>query len=343
MFPGTPAYRAPEAWLSPLRLGRHPVARYGAGPADDVYALGVTAYQLLTGQYPKLGEPRQDEAGIWQLEDVAPPAPHVLNPRVEPRLSALILRMLSVRPEVRGTAAELAEALEQAAENPVPESTQPLFHREALPPMEGPGEEAAAAPALGHRPRPSDRAEAQASEPRELAAGAETDGGTPEDSTGERGFTGVDRPRAHARPWLAMAAASLTLVTWAWWASPGTSEEKPSVVQTRADSASQEDGGTAGLGEAAPTAATEDSSDPSVREGMAEDSPPEPLPGQARPDTKNRCPQKRQVALNGVCWVRLEVEREECEGLGGYVFKKRCYLPIIPHQRPPTSSPTLKP
>ncbi|HYI01904.1 hypothetical protein [Hyalangium sp.] len=37
--------------------------------------------------------------------------------QVEPRLRALILRMLSVRPEERGTAEHLAEALEQAAEH----------------------------------------------------------------------------------------------------------------------------------------------------------------------------------------------------------------------------------
>jgi hypothetical protein len=346
MFPGTPAYRAPEAWLSPLRLGRNPVARYGAGPADDVYALGVTAYQLLTGQYPKLGEPRQDEAGIWQLEDVAPPAPHVLNPRVELRLSALILRMLSVRPEVRGTAAELAEALEQAAENPVPESTQPLFHREALPPMEGPGEEAVAASALGHSPRPSGRAEARASEPRERAVEAAAEGRVLEESAGTRGSAEFKRSRAHARPWrssLAMAAASLTLAAWAWWAALGQAVENPSALRQAAGSTDQENGRTAGLGEAASTASMEDSPDASVREVLAEDTLPEPVPGQARPDAKGRCPHKRQVALSGGCWGRLNLDREKCEEVSGHMSKDTCYVPILPPGRPPTSSPTRKP
>jgi predicted Ser/Thr protein kinase len=114
-FPGTPAYRAPESRQFELRFGRDSCARYRAGPADDLYALGVTTYRLLTGRYPEIGGPREDEAGNWQWEAAAPPAPHMLNPRVEPRLSALCLRMLAVRPEARGTAAQMAEALEAVA------------------------------------------------------------------------------------------------------------------------------------------------------------------------------------------------------------------------------------
>src|SRR5262249_12657876 len=38
---GTPAYMAPEQWTSE-----------GAGPASDVYALGVVAYEMLAGQPP---------------------------------------------------------------------------------------------------------------------------------------------------------------------------------------------------------------------------------------------------------------------------------------------------
>ncbi|MBN1207409.1 MAG: serine/threonine protein kinase, partial [Myxococcaceae bacterium] len=128
--PGTPAYRSPEACLFELQHFRDPKARYRAQPADDLYALGVTAYRLVTGQYPELGEPLQDEAGLWHLQGLASPAPLVLNPRLTPQLDALILRMLSVRPEQRGTAAELAEALEQTAQRPHPESTRSLFTQE---------------------------------------------------------------------------------------------------------------------------------------------------------------------------------------------------------------------
>jgi serine/threonine protein kinase len=115
--PGTPPYRTPEAWLFERRSEPSQNARYLAGPADDVYALGVTAYRLVTGEYPVGPALQQDDEGVWQLEEFPLPAPRERNPRVNPQLSELILRMLSVSPEARGTAGALAAALETAAEH----------------------------------------------------------------------------------------------------------------------------------------------------------------------------------------------------------------------------------
>ncbi len=123
--PGTPAYRSPEAALIELRSLRDPKVRYTAGPADDLYALGVTACQLVTREYPALGEARQDEHGDWQVESVVPPPALLDGTRVPAPLRELVLRMLSVRPEERGTAAELAGLLEQAAERLAPVRTAP--------------------------------------------------------------------------------------------------------------------------------------------------------------------------------------------------------------------------
>ncbi|MDY7226310.1 serine/threonine protein kinase [Hyalangium rubrum] len=123
--PGTNGYRAPEAWHFALRSLLDKEAHYTAGPADDVFALGVTAYRLVTGQYPPPTEPEADTARTWYPESVGPQPPLALNPQVDPRLSAVILRMLSVWPEARGTAEELAEALEHIAETPVPEAAPP--------------------------------------------------------------------------------------------------------------------------------------------------------------------------------------------------------------------------
>jgi serine/threonine protein kinase len=132
--PGTPAYRSPEAWRFLLRFGLGSDAHYLATPADDVFALGVTAYRLVTGQYPPSTEPGQPEAHVWEPEGSGPTPPHALNSRVDPRLSALILRMLSADPKARGTAQVLAEALELAATQPVPEAQQPLFEHVPSPP-----------------------------------------------------------------------------------------------------------------------------------------------------------------------------------------------------------------
>ncbi|WP_224368905.1 serine/threonine-protein kinase [Hyalangium versicolor] len=129
--PGTPPYRSPEAWLFELRSGDSPGARYLPGPADDIYALGVTAYRLVTGQYPPGPELRQDEQGTWHPVEAPLPAPRELEPRVDSQLSALILRMLSVSAEARGTAGELAQVLEAAAEQgqAVPAPIQPWMQQ----------------------------------------------------------------------------------------------------------------------------------------------------------------------------------------------------------------------
>jgi hypothetical protein len=115
MPPGTPAYQSPELRLFQLRAVSSRDAHYAAGPADDVFALGVTAYRLVTGGYPPQPVPQRDEEGRWRMVPLYLPPPHELNPRVEPPLGTLILRMLSLAPEERGTAGELADALEAAA------------------------------------------------------------------------------------------------------------------------------------------------------------------------------------------------------------------------------------
>jgi hypothetical protein len=124
--PGTPPYQSPQAMWFERTADPAQQARYLASPADDVYALGVTAYRLLTGEYSPGPLLWKDEEGTWHLEESPPPSPSELNPRVAPPLSALTLRMLSLSPEARGTAAELAEALEAAAAHEEKEKGEPL-------------------------------------------------------------------------------------------------------------------------------------------------------------------------------------------------------------------------
>lgn len=112
-YPGTPAYQAPESVLFERQFSEDFTARYQASPADDLYALGVTACRLLTGEYPEMGEFTRDEHGTWHLGAVRLPPALLKGRRVEPRLRAVVLRLLSVHPEQRGTAEELAEALER--------------------------------------------------------------------------------------------------------------------------------------------------------------------------------------------------------------------------------------
>lgn len=87
--PGTPAYMAPEQFL------RQPVNQ-----RVDIWAYGVTAYELLTGQKPFPGE-TPDEILHRQLNrgDFIPPRD--LNPDIPPAMERLILKCLDVEPDKR--------------------------------------------------------------------------------------------------------------------------------------------------------------------------------------------------------------------------------------------------
>ncbi len=132
--PGTPEYRSPEAYWFALHIREAVVKTYSPVPADDLFALGVTGYRLVTGQYPPLPQdPRDAESHVWNPGGPGPRPAHALNPCCGPELSALISRMLSVSPEARGSARELAEALEHAARTAGRRADASLFPREASP------------------------------------------------------------------------------------------------------------------------------------------------------------------------------------------------------------------
>jgi serine/threonine-protein kinase len=131
--PGTSLYRSPEAYRHALRFGRKTSTPYAPGPPDDVFALGVTAYRLVTEEYPPSPNPMDEEAHRWLVDGTGASPARELNARCCPELSALISRMLAIRPEARGSAQELAEALEVAAREAGPDADAPLFARKAAP------------------------------------------------------------------------------------------------------------------------------------------------------------------------------------------------------------------
>jgi hypothetical protein len=321
LFPGTPAYRSPESWLFELQFSRDAIARYRATPADDLYALGVTACRLLTGEYPELGAPLQDQQGTWHLEAVIPPRALLGGPQVEPYLRDMTLTLLSVHPEQRGTAAQWAKALEQATRLVALDEPAPL--------------------------PPGEPAEVPAPAPHEEAPLKEAQGPVAEESSVASGSTELFRYRAptwRGWPWLALAAACLAVVLWAWLGPRGESHEEPALARAGTSEEGSTDAGTRGLGEVAAVTSMEQAPAPSVRERLAEEPLPEPQPGQTRPNPKGQCPHKGQTALNKGCWLETRaLDREGCEASGGQMFKSLCYVPIIPPGRPPTSSPTGKP
>ena len=131
--PGTESYRSPEAFRFALAILSSPVKVYAPTPAEDVFALGVTAYNLVTGEYPPRAEPTDARHSVWRTEGPGPQPALALNPRCAPELSAVICRMLSRQPEARGSARELVQALEQATQRVGPEADAALF--DGAPPL----------------------------------------------------------------------------------------------------------------------------------------------------------------------------------------------------------------
>lgn len=98
---GTPAYMSPEQ-----TLGRSADAR----PSMDVYSLGATLYELVTGAPPF--QAPETPVLFQMIQDQDPVAPRRLNPRVDRDLETILLKCLEKEPARRYTdARELADDL----------------------------------------------------------------------------------------------------------------------------------------------------------------------------------------------------------------------------------------
>ena len=308
MPPGTPAYQSPELGLCQLRAVSSRDAHYAAGPVDDVFALGVTAYRLVTGGYPPPPVPQRDEEGRWSMMPLYLPPPHELNQRMERPLSGLIVRMLALAPKERGTAGELAEALEAIAVGAEME-------------VEHPG-------------RGADSQEAA------TGAGAALPNAERAAEVPMRAESVQMRARRWAwRSGLVLAGAGGFFALWAvvdvHVRRGGVSaKEQGAFVRGNADE------GPANLGDAVAAAPRASVQEPSKHEAIKQHLPPKPRPGQIRPDAKGQCPGRKQEPINGGCWVEWPGPTvDECEQNGYVLIKERCYAPALETRRdpPPTS------
>jgi serine/threonine protein kinase len=96
---GTPFYMSPEQWSGGP-----------AGAPSDVYSLGCTFYHLLVGRTPY---PARDLAGCYRAHCKSPiPDPRVAMPDLDPLLGELLKRCMAKSPEIRPTAAQIVDLLD---------------------------------------------------------------------------------------------------------------------------------------------------------------------------------------------------------------------------------------
>ncbi|MBI1259506.1 MAG: protein kinase [Chloroflexi bacterium] len=103
---GSPHYIAPEQTVSSANVV----------PQSDIYSLGITLFEMLTGEPPFTGiEPL--EVSMRHLSE-QPPAPSQLNAALSPELDQVVLRALEKEPFDRYlTCAEFSAALQAAVES----------------------------------------------------------------------------------------------------------------------------------------------------------------------------------------------------------------------------------
>ena len=106
---GTPSYMNPEQWSDDPQEAR-------AGQHSDLFALGVTLYQWLTGRLP-YGEVEPYQMGRYRRDPVAPSR---IRPDVPIWLDQIALKAVARDPKQRfETAEEMLLALERGASRPL--------------------------------------------------------------------------------------------------------------------------------------------------------------------------------------------------------------------------------
>ncbi|KFE69030.1 serine/threonine protein kinase [Hyalangium minutum] len=298
--PGTSVYRSPELLRFTWRFYRDDQARWKASPCDDLYALGVTAYRLVTGTYP----PPISETQHEEQRELRPPRELAT---VTPELDSIILRLLSEDKANRGTTPQTVEALEHAALHTRHVADNPIrLLRVGVPSeLEAPSRSASSS---GSPPPPSrQRSSADATHHATLAllswAAAAMVGGFVV-LIGSKLPSGP-APREESAPSGPPLMAKEV---------PTPPIETPDAGVADAAMASVQEGPRTGL----PVSAI----------GLA--MPKTPLPGQKKPP----CNPRSEVVVIGACWSILRID-PPCGA--AYEREGQCYMPVFDSRPPPTS------
>jgi serine/threonine protein kinase len=308
MPPNTPEYRSPEALRFQWSHWRSQQARYEACPADDVYALGVTAYRLVTRVYPPPGAAPEELQQQLQAPSPRRLPPRELNGRVAPKLAVLIEQMLAEEPEARGLARNAAHAADAAATGSGPELDVPLWD---------PGSPQAQSKSVSFRLIPPSSSEPPAAQAMPVPVPVRTE------------------PRASFRTFqlrLLLATGVLALVG-IWWMSLASRQQVPEVVQGASiEEEEAQDSGPTGLGDGGVAARVEPQEEPTLAKTVAKPMPEGPLPNQRRAPCD-----RGEIEIRAGCWARWPDRPPPC-GDEAYEWNGVCYLPLFRgSQRLPTS------
>jgi hypothetical protein len=336
--PGTPNYRSREAWDYQRLFIFHPIAHYAASACDELFALGVMAYRLVTDEYPPPTEPGLKGSEVWERKGPGPRPPRELNANVSEELNAIIVRLL-MQPVRRfqGKVPLAAEVLEHAAKTAGPEADKPLFEWETVEPAAWSQEEQRHEELHGHRLRRRDKATVQRTEQQDAEAKAEAE--RLKALASAKPQLRLVPPREKVLRWLPWAFSGAVMFVWAlgtqrrYEPEPQPAEE-PEVAQAEEEDAGTPDGGTSGVGEEVRTARSVDPVARSSWGSVAKGLPKGPLPGQRRPP----CQMRGEIELRSGCWLAHESMKPPC-GAGYYEWDEGCYLPSMGLQREPTSDP----
>lgn len=300
--PGTSIYRSPELLRFMWRFYKDDNARWEASPCDDLYALGVTAYRLVTGTYPPPISETQNE----EPRKLRPPREFAT---VAPELDRIILRLLSEDKANRSATPQTAEALEHAALQAGPVADSPIrLLRIGVPSELEP---------------PSSSASSGSEEPPRRRSSSEK----------------LERRNSMALLWgLSWTAAAMVggLVVLIGSKLPASSEPREEPVPPAAPLIAEEvqmppmEAPDAGVAEAVSASVQEipRSGLPVFAIGLP--MPKTPLPGQKKPP----CAPRSEVVVRGVCWSVLRID-PPCDA--AYELEGRCYMPVFDSRPPPTS------
>jgi serine/threonine-protein kinase len=126
-FTGTGVVMGTAAYLSPEQVRCEPL-----DGRSDVYAVGCTLYELLTGRTPFQGPSSVEVASQRLRESPVPPRQYVRD--ISPDLDALVLRAMALEPAMRHhDARELADDLRRFA------AADPVARTEVIPGQRGSG------------------------------------------------------------------------------------------------------------------------------------------------------------------------------------------------------------